>query len=106
MLRQEPDHPRAQEEYFKIQLGALSRLRRPILADKWRRFAFFYSTGAYLVDAETIEDLVVQHEDRSSVWQAMRERAARDAAYRPVEWPELPEDIDLAELLSFPISSS
>src|SRR5512137_1965128 len=30
LLHNEPDHPRAREEYYKIQLGPLERLPRPI----------------------------------------------------------------------------
>ena len=29
LLREEKDHPRAREEYFKIQLGGLEKLREP-----------------------------------------------------------------------------
>ena len=32
LLRDEPDHPRAREEYYKIQLGPLQMLPQPILA--------------------------------------------------------------------------
>src|SRR5215207_3652905 len=35
LLNDETDHPRAKEEYFKIQLGGLERLREPIKTDKW-----------------------------------------------------------------------
>jgi len=45
LLRDEPDHPRAGEEYFKIQLGPLERLAQPVLAESWRRITFFYTTG-------------------------------------------------------------
>src|SRR4030066_691402 len=44
LLRDEPDHPRAREEYYKIQLGPLTPLPRPVLADNWRRITFFYTT--------------------------------------------------------------
>src|SRR5574338_60072 len=30
LLRDEPDHPRAREEYFKLQLGPLEKLPRPV----------------------------------------------------------------------------
>ena len=106
LLRSEPQHPRAREEYFKLQLGSLERLPAAIPALKWRRFAFLYSTGAYLAAAKSLDDLVIQAEDRPVVWQAMRERALGAARYAVVDWPELPDVSVLAELLSFPISSS
>ena len=48
LLKTEPDHPRAQEEYYKIQIGALERLPNPIQAETWRRITFLYTTGEYL----------------------------------------------------------
>ena len=45
LLRDEPDHPRAREEYYKIQLGPLEQLEQPILAETWRRVTFLYTTG-------------------------------------------------------------
>ena len=34
LLRDEPEHPRAGEEYFKIQLGPLERLAQPVSGGK------------------------------------------------------------------------
>jgi hypothetical protein len=34
LLRDELEHPRAREEYFKIQLGALEKLKTPVKAEK------------------------------------------------------------------------
>ena len=81
LLRDEPDHPRAKEEYYKIQLGPVEQLVRPILAETWRRITFLYTTGEYLLKAETVNELVVQSEERKTLWQALRERAG--AAYAP-----------------------
>ena len=89
LLRDEPDHPRAKEEYYKIQVGPLERLPKPILAETWRRVTFLYTTGEYLLKAETVNDLVVQSEERKTLWQALRERAG--AAYMPSP----PEAVDL-----------
>ncbi len=62
LLRDEADHPRAREEYFKIQLGPLEKLKTPIKAEKWRRISFFYTTGEYLLLALLgIKDLAVPH---------------------------------------------
>lgn len=82
LLRQEAHHPRAQEEYYKIQIGALERLPQPILAEKWRRFAFLYTTGEYLLRARTLRDLVIRSEERSQLWQSLRERASQAQPYR------------------------
>ena len=89
LLRDEADHPRAKEEYYKIQLGPLEPLERPILAKTWRRVTFLYTTGEYLLRAATVNDLVVQSEERKTLWQALRERSGTTYA------PDLVDEIDL-----------
>ncbi len=94
LLREEPHHPRAREEYYKIQIGALERLPRPILAEKWRRLTFLYTTGEYLQRARTLNDLVVHSEERSLLWQSLRERASATQQYQTdLPGPDLPPDL-------------
>jgi hypothetical protein len=81
LLRDERDHPRANEEYFKIQLGGLEKLSEPIRADKWKRLTFLYSTGEYLLNAKLLNDLVVQNEERGILWKNLRERAENEQLY-------------------------
>jgi hypothetical protein len=52
LLSDEPDHPRAREEYYKIQIGGLEKLPQPVKAEKWRRITFLYTTGEYLLNAK------------------------------------------------------
>lgn len=87
LLKDEPDHPHARQEYYKIQLGPLIRLPNPIQAGSWRRITFFYTTGEYLLAAETINDLVIQSDERQLLWQALRERASQAHAYQADELP-------------------
>ena len=95
LLQDEQDHPYASQEYYKVQLGPLERLARPIPAEKWRRITFFYTTGEYLSRAETVNDLVIQSEERPILWRALRERAQEG---QPAE-EDLPDfDIDPATL--------
>jgi hypothetical protein len=98
LFKAELDHPRAKEEYYKIQLGEFERLDHPVLADKWRRITFLYSTGEYLLRASTINDLIIQSDERQILWQALRERA--EQGYGGVELPEadIPDEV-LAILL-------
>src|SRR5512138_932563 len=42
LLRDEASHPRANKEYYKLQIGGLEHLTHPILADKWKRLTFLY----------------------------------------------------------------
>jgi hypothetical protein len=99
LLRDEPDHPRAREEYFKIQLGALERLKHPVKAEKWRRITFFYTTGEYLLRAKTLNELVVDGEERQLLWHSLRERAENDSLYK-TDLPavDLPPEVLIALL--------
>jgi hypothetical protein len=82
LFRDEADHPRAQEEYFKMQLGPLQTLPSPILAEDWRRLTFLYTTGVLFRQAAVIQDLVIAEEERESLWLALRERASQANQYR------------------------
>jgi hypothetical protein len=95
LLRDEADHPRAGEEYFKIQLGPLERLPQPVVADKWKRLTFLYTTGEYLLKAQTLNDLVVQSDERQLLWQSLRERVETGSLYQP----DLPENDIPPEIL-------
>jgi hypothetical protein len=88
LLRDETDHPRAREEYFKIQIGPLEPLPQPIKSEKWHRITFFYTTGEYLLRARTINDLIIQTDERQILWQSLRERACREQTYVPSSFPE------------------
>ena len=59
LLRDEPEHLRADEPYFKIQLGPLLQLPKPIPSRRWRRFSFLYTNGEQLERAHEIKDLRV-----------------------------------------------
>ena len=82
LLRDEAEHPRAKEEYYKIQLGGLEKLKEPIKTDKWKRLTFLYSTGEYLLEAKTLNDLVVEGEERQLLWKSLRERAENEQLYK------------------------
>src|SRR5215208_694629 len=87
LLKDEADHPRAREEYYKLQIGGLEKLKEPILADKWKRMTFLYTTGEYLLSAKTLNDLVVDGDERQVLWHSLRERALNEQLYKT----DLPE---------------
>ena len=95
LLRDEIDNPRANEEYFKIQLAGLEKLSVPIKTDKWKRLTFLYSTGEYLLNAKSLNDLVVEGEERQLLWKSLRERAENEQLYKV----DLPEADILPEIL-------
>ncbi len=94
LLKDEPQHPRAHEEYYKLQVGALEKLAVPVLADKWKRLTFLYTTGEYLLNAHDLNDLVVKSEERSTLWRSLRERAANPQDYQAEESElEVPDEV-------------
>ena len=82
LLREQVHHPRADEEYFKIQLGPVQHLRTPILAGKWKRFSFLYTTGEYFQQATRLTDLTVRPGERRRLWKALRERGTCSPGYQ------------------------
>jgi len=99
LLKDEADHPRAREEYYKIQIGALEKLKKPIRTDKWKRLTFLYTTGEYLLTAKTLNDLVVDGDERQLLWRSLRERAENEQLYK-VDLPEadIPPEVLIALL--------
>ncbi|MEW6030382.1 MAG: hypothetical protein ACOYZ8_08205 [Chloroflexota bacterium] len=99
LLKDEADHPRANEEYYKIQIGALEKLPQPIRADKWKRLTFLYSTGEYFQKAGTLNDLVVDGDERLVLWRSLRERAENSQLYK-TDLPEadIPPEVLMALL--------
>ena len=96
LLRDEPDHPRAGDMYFKLQLGPLKRLPQPIPSIRWRRITFFYTTGEYLMTATEINQLMVGSAERELLWKTLYERGlAAEKQYKPSA--KAPE-VDLAIL--------
>jgi len=75
LLREERSHPRADEPYFKLQLGPLLELPGPIQAGRWRRFTFLYTTGKRLLSAKGLKDLrLTQASERRTMWTILKER--------------------------------
>ncbi|MDT8899422.1 hypothetical protein QYE77_14245 [Thermanaerothrix sp. 4228-RoL] len=100
LLRDEPNHPRADEEYYKIQIGPLQRLPQPIVAENWRRLTFLYTTGELLSRAHRLQDLALEGEERVLVWRSLRERAAHQHTYNAATLPEGISNLD-AVMLEF-----
>ncbi len=60
---------------------------------------FLNSTGEYLQNAKTLNDLVVSGEEQLTLWSSLRERAENDQLYK-VELPEadIPPEVLMALL--------
>lgn len=54
------DHPRANDFYYKVQLGDLHKLDRPIISLRWRRVTFVHTTWDRFQDATELNDLFIE----------------------------------------------
>ena len=59
----EPDHPRADEAYYKLPLGPLIELELPIYSLRWRRITFIETSWDRFSAAEEINDLYASGAD-------------------------------------------
>ena len=60
LLPDDADHPRADDIYYKVQLGPLQRLGQPIVSLRWRRLTFVHTTWDRFQDATEINDLFIE----------------------------------------------
>lgn len=100
LLRDQPDHPHAGDEYFKLQLGPLISLERPVPAESWKRVTFFYTTIQRLNRAQKLSDLTVHDEERDLIWKSLRDRALRNKEYQAEILPEIAVDPLILALFS------
>lgn len=99
LFRDEPNHPRANEEYYKVQIGPLVKLPSPIIAEKWKRITFLYTTGELFNQARIINDLVVRSDDREVLWKNLREHSWNSQLYQTRTEMEIPVDPLLLDLI-------
>lgn len=96
LLPDEPDHPRADQLYYRVQIGPLEALPRPIPSRSLRRITFIATTLAALLSAAEINDLWDRETARDRLWRALRAREL--PAERGYVWRDGPAQyrIDLA----------
>ena len=58
LLPEEISHPRVLEDYYKIKIGDLKPLAKPIVSRRWRRITFIYTSLDRLKGVEEINDLL------------------------------------------------
>lgn len=98
LFKDEPNHPRASEEYYKIQLGEIKNLPNKIDAGNWKRLTFLYTTGEKMINAKTIKDLATTYDERELLWSALREKASKGGIYK-TDLPEFPIEPGLLAML-------
>ena len=93
LMPDEGDHPRAADYYFRIELGPLQRLERPVPAATWRRLTFLHTTVGALQQAQDVKELILEHDPYDALWDALRKNKLRPLRNRLVG--DRPVDIAL-----------
>ena len=73
LLPQESDHPRANDYYYRIEIGPLLRLAQPVPAASYRRVTFIHTTLDRLLAAGDVVDLFRHDDPFEQLWGALRE---------------------------------
>lgn len=74
LVPDEPDHPRADDLYYRVDLGPVEPLPRPIPSRKLRRVTFIATTLGRLLSASEINDLWEREAARDRLWRALQAR--------------------------------
>ena len=72
LLPKEPDHPRADDEYYKIEIGPLEPLPHRIPSRRLRRITFIPTTLQRLLKAEEINDLWMGSRAQEHLWEILK----------------------------------
>ncbi len=88
LLPDEADHARAEEYYFRIEIGPLMRLARPVPATTFRRLTFIHTTLERLLNAKDVKELKLEAEPFQALWSALRASRLRPLPNRLAgDWP-------------------
>jgi hypothetical protein len=72
LIPDEHDHPRAGDLYYKVSLGPLEALPRPIPSRRLRRITFISTTLGRLRAAQEINDLWIKSSAQERLWAALK----------------------------------
>jgi len=68
LLPYELDHPKANEDYYKIEIGELKKLSKPIVGKKGRRLVFTITTLEKFKNAHEISDIYDDNSPKDKPW--------------------------------------
>ena len=100
LFKDEPDHPRKNEEYYKLSIGPIFHLPHKIQAGSWKRVTFLYTTGGRIRKAETLRELITHNTERDLLLHALRDRAAISNLFRVKPQAEMELDPAIMVLLA------
>lgn len=73
LLPNEASSPKANQSYYKLQLGPLLELPHAIPSKRWRRLTFVLTTGERLFSAWEINDLILGPHEQDLMWRALKD---------------------------------
>jgi hypothetical protein len=72
LIPEEPQHPRANELYYKLQLGKIERREPPIVSKRGRRVLFLWTNWEKFSAAREWNDLYLRTPAHEKLWDALR----------------------------------
>lgn len=72
LIPEEPDHPRANELYYKLQLGEMETREPPIVSKRGRRVLFLWTNWQKFSTAREWNDLYVRTPAHEKLYDALR----------------------------------
>ncbi len=96
LLPDEADHPRAGHLYYKLEIGSLRTLPRPIPSHRLRRITFIPTTLGRLLQAQEINDLWLGSAVEERLWQAFKENGINGERYYALKEEDEYCQIDIA----------
>ncbi len=73
LLPDEPEHPRADDLYYKLELGPLQKREPPIVSKRGRRILFLWTTWEKFCQAHELNDLFHKGPAQDKLWEALKE---------------------------------
>jgi hypothetical protein len=85
LIPEEPEHARADEQYFKVLLDEAILLPHPIPSRRLRRITFIPTTLSRLRQAEEINDLWIRSSAQERLWEALKQAGLDGESQYPLQ---------------------
>jgi hypothetical protein len=96
LIPTEPNHKRANNWYYKLQLGPLQHKLPPIVSQNWRRITFIVTTGDRFEAAEEINDLFEDESPAGRLYVTLKEAGVYAERNLPLKEKGVEYTADLA----------
>lgn len=96
LLPEQANHPRAQDPYYKIELGPLLKLAHPVLSASLRRITFIPTTLARLQTVSDVRELWEGRATAEQLWEALQAVGVPAQPRYRIQEQGMTYDVDLA----------